>query len=356
MTSGRVGAYVGVPVFAGGTPVGALCVYDASPRPWSAQILQALSETVATELELSTLAAEAVQSAVRLDLSFAAANMGSFDWNLLTGELAWDDRLRDLFGYGDDYVPHIDSFNARLHPDDLERTNAAIAEALGTCGEYATEYRVVLPDGTTRWIAARGRALCGADEQAERMLGAAYDTTASHASSKRLARLLETMSSAFYSVDPEWRFTYVNGPAEALLRRGRDELVGRNIRAHQRLELLSTAGSRLSATLEVAEILELLSKLVVPGLGAWLAVAFHEELAAMLAEREAAPRSELSVVRVTARDPAEEARVGDALTGLTVARAGRGTWEAAAAAAVRSALDEDGAQTASLRRNPRSTS
>ena len=36
---------------------------------------------------------------MRLDLGFAAANIGSFDWNLITNALHWDDRLMELFGY-----------------------------------------------------------------------------------------------------------------------------------------------------------------------------------------------------------------------------------------------------------------
>ena len=67
-------------------------------------------------------------STVRLDLGFAAANIGSFDWNLVTNALHWDDRLMELFGYAPEtYVPHIDSFTVRLHPEDRAKTEAAIA-------------------------------------------------------------------------------------------------------------------------------------------------------------------------------------------------------------------------------------
>ena len=44
------------------------------------------------------LASELESSSVRLDLGFAAANIGSFDWNLVTSALHWDDRLMELFG------------------------------------------------------------------------------------------------------------------------------------------------------------------------------------------------------------------------------------------------------------------
>ena len=164
---------------------------------------------------------------MRLDLGFEAAAIGSFDWNLVTNALHWDDRLMELFGYDPEtYVPHIDSFSARLHPDDRERVEAAIARAVDSRGEYEADYRVVHPDGAIRWVAARGRVLSGPDGRAARMLGAAYDTTAVHSAAERLGRVLETMSTAFFTLSRDWRFTYLNAAAEAILGRRREELVG----------------------------------------------------------------------------------------------------------------------------------
>ena len=133
----------------------------------------------------------------------------------------------ELFGYeSESYVPHIDSFSVRLHPDDRERTEAAIARAIDGCGDYEADYRVVHPDGSVRWVAARGRVLCDPDGRPARMLGAAYDTTDVHSAAERLGRVLETMSTAFFTLDRDWRFTYLNAEAERILGRRRDELIG----------------------------------------------------------------------------------------------------------------------------------
>ena len=131
---------------------------------------------VAAELERGALAAELETSTVRLDLGFAAADIGSFDWDLVTDELHWDDRLKELFGYtAETFAPHIDSFSVRLHPDDRARVEAAIARAIDSCGDYEADYRVVHPDGTVRWVAARGRVL--ADRRAARRGCSAPPTT-----------------------------------------------------------------------------------------------------------------------------------------------------------------------------------
>lgn len=225
-----VGGFLGVPIDVARIRVGVLCVYDREPTHWTdhdVEIVQELAGTVAAELERGALAADLQTSTVRLDLGFAAASIGSFDWNLVTNALHWDERLMELFGYEPEtYVPHIDSFSARLHPDDRERTDAAIARAIESCGDYEADYRVVHPDGTVRWVAARGRVLCDPSGTPTRMLGAAYDTTDVHSAAERLGRTLETMSTAFFMLDREWRFTYVNAEAERILTRRRDELVG----------------------------------------------------------------------------------------------------------------------------------
>jgi PAS domain S-box-containing protein len=225
-----IGAYLGLPIDVAGARVGVLSVHHGEPRQWTrhdTETLRALAGTVAAELERGALAAELESSTVRLDLGFAAADIGSFDWNLVTNALHWDDRLMELFGYASEpYVPHIDSFSVRLHPDDRAKTEAAINRAVQSLGEYEADYRVVHPDGTVRWVAARGRVLGDEHGRPARMLGAAYDTTAVHSASERLGRVLETMSTAFFTLDRSWRFTYVNAAAQRTLGRGRDELVG----------------------------------------------------------------------------------------------------------------------------------
>ncbi len=166
----------------------------------------------------------------RWELSIEAAGIGGFDWNLVTGQLTWDDRLIELFGYDrESFEQSIEAFNARLHPDDLPRVTQALQEAIDTCGDYAAEYRVVRPDGDTRWVQARGRALCDESGAAVRVLGAAYDSTAVQEGEARVARVLESMSAAFFLLDRNWRFAYVNREAERFLERGREELLGGDI-------------------------------------------------------------------------------------------------------------------------------
>ncbi len=167
---------------------------------------------------------------LRLELAVEAAGIGSFDWDLVTGELDWDDRLLQLFGYSrEEWSQRIEAFTARLHPDDVESTTAALQHAVDTCGAYDAEFRVVLPTGETRWVRGRGRALSDERGTAVRLLGAAYDTTSARAADQHVARVLEAMNEAFFSLDRDWRFSYVNRRAEQVLDRPRGDLVGGDI-------------------------------------------------------------------------------------------------------------------------------
>jgi PAS domain S-box-containing protein len=159
-----------------------------------------------------------------------AGGVGTFDWDLRSGELVWDDPLMAVFGYTlDDFDGTITAFNRRLHPDDLPRVSEALRACIDLVGDFEAEYRVVRPDGETRWVQARGRALAGADGSTVRVLGAAYDTTEDRTGDVRVARVLEAMPAGFYSLDHEWRFTHVNAEAERLLGRSREELLGQVI-------------------------------------------------------------------------------------------------------------------------------
>jgi PAS domain S-box-containing protein len=234
VTSGEVGAYLGVPLTSdGGDAVGALCVFDPSPRHWSQADVTLLTELAAStvaELELAALSTEHESSRVAWRLAIEAAGVGTFDLNVTDGTLAWDDRLMDLFGYDEESFDGTrDAFDKRLHPDDADRVTEALQGAIDTCGEYSAEYRIVRPDGEVRWIEARGRALCDETGTAVQVLGAAYDTTAQRRADARVTRVLESMTNAFFLLDRQWRFSYVNRHAEQLLGRTREEMLGGNI-------------------------------------------------------------------------------------------------------------------------------
>ena len=162
-----------------------------------------------------------------LDLARAAAGIGTFDWDLTTGVLSWDDRLLELFGLDEaTFDRTIDGFNARLHPEDLGRVTDLLQQAIDTCGDYEAEYRIRHDEGPVRWVAARGRALCDEHGVTNRVLGAAWDVTDRRQAQDRVAGVLEDMPVGFIAMDRDWVITMVNAEGERIAGARRDDLVG----------------------------------------------------------------------------------------------------------------------------------
>jgi serine phosphatase RsbU (regulator of sigma subunit)/PAS domain-containing protein len=162
-----------------------------------------------------------------VELSIDAAGIGTFDWDLVGGTLDWDSRLIELFGYDDEtFDRSIKGFNARLHPEDAERVGNELEIAIDTCGDFVSEYRIVLDDGAIRWIGARGRTLCDDAGGPVRLLGAAWDISNRAQTEAQVVRALKSMSTAFFSLDRSWRFTFANSEAERVLDTPGEELIG----------------------------------------------------------------------------------------------------------------------------------
>jgi PAS domain S-box-containing protein len=187
VVAGAVGSYLGVPLADGdGLVVGAFCVYDRSSRSWSESEVLVLTElAAATTAELERAAAESERDLARLQFALAmeSGGIGSWEWDLPTRRMTANSQLLAMFGLAGDLehtpVP-VSTFIEAVHPADRGRVAAAVDVALETGDEYAQEYRVVQPDGSVRWVAARGRPLYDGTRRAVRLVGAAYDTTDRH--------------------------------------------------------------------------------------------------------------------------------------------------------------------------------
>lgn len=235
VSAGRLGAYLGVPLVTGRGVVGTLAAFNNSPRSWSdtdVSILEQLAASVVAELELAALATEFERSRARWQLAIEAAGIGSFDWDLVTGRLSWDDTCLAMFDYDrETFHESIADFRARLHADDLPHVNRAIADAIASVGTYEAEFRVMLPTGRVRWIQARGRAL-GGNRGAIRLLGAVADITAVREGQARVVRVLESIPAAFISLDRDGRVTYANSEAARVLDVPRQRLLGSDLGQH----------------------------------------------------------------------------------------------------------------------------
>ncbi len=106
-----------------------------------------------------------------------AANVGLWIWTTPQDTVWATDNLNPPLPVAAGKPVSMDSFLARLHPEDREPTRRALRRALDEHSDYSAEYRVVLPDGSQRWMAASGRVERPAKNGAMRMLGVCIDIT-----------------------------------------------------------------------------------------------------------------------------------------------------------------------------------
>lgn len=166
----------------------------------------------------------------RLDLAAGSARIGHWDLELPSGRISWDDRLLELFGYeAGSFDGTLEAFYVRVHPEDLPVAVEAVRAAAAAAADLDTRYRVVLPSGETRWMRTRARCLRDASGAPVRLVGSAQDRTDEDEGTARVARVLETMPSAFFSLDRSWRFSYVNAKAAEMIGHRREDLVGRDV-------------------------------------------------------------------------------------------------------------------------------
>lgn len=91
-----------------------------------------------------------------LEIAARSVGMGLYLRDFTQEHLWVSDRYREMHGFSADEPLTPDVTQARIHPEDLEGYLAAREVAIKT-GENSAEFRIVLPDGRVRWIAAHGR-------------------------------------------------------------------------------------------------------------------------------------------------------------------------------------------------------
>jgi signal transduction histidine kinase len=133
-----------------------------------------ISALIATEQRLA-------RSEERLTAALGASDMvGVWDWDLTTDIVHSDANFARIYNVdvalakrGAPLAAYIKGFN----PDDQPAFDAALKQAINGNGTFSSEYRLRQPDGSERWILARGQVIRDADGTAVRLPGAAIDVT-----------------------------------------------------------------------------------------------------------------------------------------------------------------------------------
>src|SRR5215467_13203514 len=120
------------------------------------------------------------ESQERLERALRGAGLGTWDWNIETGETVFNSRWAEMRGFSlDEVKPHVDSWSASVHPDDWPHIQQSpMHHFQGLTSEYEGEYRARTKSGSWIWVLARGKVFTrGENDRPLRMIGTELDIT-----------------------------------------------------------------------------------------------------------------------------------------------------------------------------------
>ncbi|MEG3875874.1 PAS domain S-box protein [Microcoleus sp. herbarium7] len=133
-----------VPILMGGT---ILCPDDRAPETIVAFYIDLT--------EISRVEAELKNNQERLQIAQQAGKIGTFEWNIQTGQVACTPELEALYGLPAGSLDSYQSWLEMVHPDDRAATEQQVQAAVASGEELDMEFRICRPDGDVRWMACR---------------------------------------------------------------------------------------------------------------------------------------------------------------------------------------------------------
>jgi len=125
----------------------------------------------------------------RLILATRAASIGIWDYDPLHNSLVWDNQMFRIFGVPkNQFAGTYQAWEATVHPDDLQRENQKVMNAIETGEDFDSEFRIIWPDKSIRYIKANASVQRDAEGKTIHMIGTNWDITSQNATEAQLAR------------------------------------------------------------------------------------------------------------------------------------------------------------------------
>jgi formate hydrogenlyase transcriptional activator len=207
--SAKSGAYV--PLSVGEGPVFGLLAFAVvrEERNWPESIVNGfklVAQVFANALARKRTERALVESESKLSMATNAAGAGLWSMELDTSRVWVTPRTRDLFRFAPDEDLTYESFFKVIHPEDREPVHQAVQKALQSGENLHCDYRVVLSDGSIRWVAARGKRHIASTGEPDRLMGVSVDITerkkaeAALEDRLRFEQLLSGLSARFVNI------------------------------------------------------------------------------------------------------------------------------------------------------------
>ncbi len=132
---------------------------------------------MAIAIENASLYSDLHRSEAFLAEGQSIGHTGSFGWSVLSGEIHWSEETYKIFGYDRAVKPTLELVFQRIHLDDRDRVQQALDHAINEKTDFDIEHRLLMPDGSVKYLHALARALETSSDKFE-YVGAVTDVTA----------------------------------------------------------------------------------------------------------------------------------------------------------------------------------
>lgn len=127
------------------------------------------------------------QSQEKLNDAHRLAKIGNWEWNIVDNTIEWSDELYRIFGMKrENFEANYENYLKCIHPDDRENVNEIVQKAYHDHQPFDFFHRLLLPDGETRTLHARGKVFLNNEGNIIRMIGTAQDVTIIKNAEKKL--------------------------------------------------------------------------------------------------------------------------------------------------------------------------
>lgn len=172
-------------------------------------------------------------SQAMLQMTGRIAKVGGWTVDVDSASLTWSELVAELHDEPAGFSRTLDGSLASFTAEHREGVRNAVERCIATGVAYDLEAEKISRSGRSFWVRTMGEAVRDAAGRIVRIQGALQDITerklaalATQKVADRLSNTLESITDGFFTVDTDWRFTYVNRAAEVLLEVDRDALLG----------------------------------------------------------------------------------------------------------------------------------
>ncbi|MCH8542086.1 MAG: PAS domain S-box protein [Alcanivorax sp.] len=196
--------YAGVPLRTlDGYAVGTLCIVDVRPRHLTDQQKRALQD-------LASLAAQEInreyeKDRLRLDATIEGTHIGTWEWNVQTGEVVLNERWANIVGYSlAELAPiSIDTWQRLSHPGDFQASGLILREHLrGKTKLYDSVTRMKHKDGHWVWVRTRGRIISHSRNGKAKMIYGTLSDITEQKSAEQALKTSEERLRALFEMSP----------------------------------------------------------------------------------------------------------------------------------------------------------